>query len=207
MSKKSQIDSLHYLQKMGIEILTNTFVVSYDGELLKTNNGKTIKTKTVIWSAGISANTIQGIPKTSVGQGQRLLVDQTNALEYTEAVYVLGDMALMKTPKYPNGHPQLANVAINQAKNLAKNLKRKEQGLELKKYEYTDLGTMATVGRNKSVVDLPTVHLKGFFAWAIWMFLHLMLILSVKNKLIIFINWAWAYITKNSALRIIIKEH
>jgi len=112
----------------------------------------------------------------------------------------------MSTPKYPNGHPQVANVAINQAKLLAKNLKLLISGKQPKEYEYKDLGSMATIGRNKAVVDLPFIHFKGYFAWVIWMFLHLMLILSVRNKLIIFINWAWAYVKKDTSLRLILKE-
>ena len=113
----------------------------------------------------------------------------------------------METPKYTKGHPQLANVAINQAKNLAKNLKNIQLNKKLNEYEYKDLGAMATVGRNKAIVDLSFVKIKGFFGWLIWMFLHLMLILSVKNKLAIFIDWAWAYITKNTSLRLILKEN
>jgi NADH dehydrogenase len=112
----------------------------------------------------------------------------------------------METPLYPKGHPQLANVAINQAKRLVKNLKLFEQKRELVAFEYRDLGSMATIGRNKAVVDLPFIKFKGYTAWLVWMFLHLMLILSVKNKLIIFINWAWAYLTKDSSLRLILKE-
>ncbi len=110
----------------------------------------------------------------------------------------------METPLYSKGHPQLANVAINQAKTLAKNLKSILQKKPTIEYEYKDLGSMATVGKNKAVVDIKSSTIKGYFAWLIWMFLHLMLILSVKNKLIIFINWAWAYITKNSSLRLIL---
>jgi NADH dehydrogenase len=112
----------------------------------------------------------------------------------------------METPLYPKGHPQVANVAINQAKNLAKNLKAFEFNKKLKQYEYADLGSMATIGRNKAVVDLPRFQFTGYFAWYVWMFLHLMLILSVRNKLIIFINWTWNYITKNSSLRLILKD-
>ena len=114
----------------------------------------------------------------------------------------------METEKYPKGHPQLANVAIGQGKNLAKNINKTEQGKDdkLKRYEYRNLGTMATVGRNKAVVDLPFVKFKGLFAWFVWMFLHLMLILSVRNKLVIFINWAYNYVTKNSSLRLILLD-
>jgi len=122
-------------------------------------------------------------------------------------VFAIGDVAYMETEKYPKGHPQLANVAIGQGKNLARNLQRTEVGSsEPKEYEYRNLGTMATVGRNKAVVDLPFVKFKGRFAWFVWMFLHLMLILSVRNKLVIFINWAWNYFTKNNSLRLILKD-
>ena len=192
---------------MGVKVLTDTIVKNYDGTTLEFVSGETIKSSTVIWAAGVTANTIDGISDKAISNGNRLIVNRVNKLIETDNVFVLGDMAKMETPKYPNGHPQLANVAINQAKNLAKNLKRIESGDELIEYEYKDLGTMATVGRNKAIVDLPFASFKGFFAWLIWMFLHLMLILSVKNKLIIFINWAWAYITKDTALRLIIKEN
>lgn len=207
MSEKSQIDSRRYLKKLGVEVFTETTVKSYDGETLTTDAGKIIKTKFVLWAAGIIANPIEGIPREAIGRGNRLKVDRINKLDNSENIFVLGDRAYMETPNYPTGHPQLANVAINQGKNLAKNLKRIELAKPLKEYEYNDLGTMATIDRNKSVVDLPFVHFKGFFAWLIWMFLHLMLILSVRNKLIVFINWTWAYITKNTALRIIIKDN
>ncbi len=124
----------------------------------------------------------------------------------SDNIFALGDIAYMETPKYPGGHPQLANVAINQAKNLTRNLKKIIKGKPPAEYEYRDLGSMATIGQNKAVADFPFVSLKGFFAWIIWMFLHLMLILSVRNKLIIFINWAWKYIINDSSLRLILTE-
>lgn len=120
----------------------------------------------------------------------------------------------METDKYPKGHPQVANVAIGQGKNLAHNIHKIElsnnvEAVEndLKPYEYKNLGTMATIGRNKAVVDLPFIKFKGRFAWLVWMFLHLMLILSVRNKLVVFINWAWNYVTKNNSLRLILKDN
>lgn len=207
MSDAAKKASQRYLQKMGVEIITETFVKNYDGNTLLLDTGKTIKTKTLIWTAGVIACTIPGIPKSWISSGNRILVDRINKIPESDNVFVLGDMALMNTPKYPKGHPQLANVAINQARNLADNLKRLNKGKETVFYEYKDLGTMATIGRNKAVVDLPFFKFNGFFAWVIWMFLHLMLILSVRNKLIIFIDWAWAYITKNTALRLILKDN
>ncbi|MCB9262389.1 MAG: NAD(P)/FAD-dependent oxidoreductase [Flavobacteriales bacterium] len=206
MSKKSQIQSYHYLQKLGVDIRTKSIVSEYNGTTLTLKNGETIETKTVIWSAGIMANTIEGIESNQIGRGGRILVDRANRLNGSQNIFVVGDMALMQTEKYPNGHPQLANIANGQAKNLAKNLKNIELNKPTVKYDYNDRGTMATIGKNKSVVDLGSLHFKGFLGWLIWMFLHLMLILSVRNKLIVFINWAWAYITKNTALRIILKN-
>lgn len=207
MSHKARAASYRYLQLMGIEIMTETIVTHYDGETLTLNNGNTIQTKSLIWAAGVTANTIQGLPESCLAPGGRVKVDRINRpVGCKNDIFVLGDMALMETPKYPKGHPQLANVAINQALNLAKNMKKIETGKAAKEYEYRDLGAMATVGRNKAIVDLPFLKFTGFPAWVVWMFLHLMLILSVRNKLIIFINWAWVYITKDSALRLILTQ-
>jgi NADH dehydrogenase len=139
-------------------------------------------------------------------RGNRIKVDRFNLVLNTTNIYALGDIAFMTTPKYPNAHPQLANVAINQAKNLAKNFKLKANQKPLKEFEYKDLGSMATIGKHKAVVDLSFYKFSGYIAWFIWMFLHLMLILSVKNKLIIFINWAWNYITKDTSLRLIFTQ-
>ncbi len=205
MSETAKLASKKYLLKMGVEILTETFVTNYDGEIITLNNGNIIKSKNLIWAAGVIANTIDGIPQSSITFGRRIEVDRVNKIKDCDNVFTIGDIAYMQTPKYPKGHPQLANVAINQAKLLAKNLKGMVLGKDLIEYEYKDLGSMATIGKNKAVVDLPYIHFKGVFAWLVWMFLHLMLILSVRNKLIIFINWAWAYISKNSALRLILK--
>ena len=207
MSETAKTGSKKYLLKMGVEVLTKTVVKNYDGQTLQLSNGETINTKTVIWAAGVTANTIEGIPENCITTGKRLIVDRFNKTTGFGNIFSIGDMAFMVTPKYPKGHPQLANVAINQAKNLAKNLKNMVLGEELNQYEYKDLGSMATLGRNKAIVDLPFLSFKGFFAWLIWMFLHLMLILSVRNKLIIFINWAWAYIFKDTALRLILKDN
>lgn len=205
MSETAKKASKKYLQSMGVTLLTETFVKNYDGLTLELNTGKTIQTKTVIWAAGVTGNTIKGLPAESQTGGNRILVDRTNKVTGCNTVFAIGDIANMPTPNYPKGHPQVANVAINQAKLLAHNLKNTLQQKPSTPFEYKDLGSMATVGRNKAVVDLPFISFKGYFAWLVWMFLHLMLILSVRNKLIIFINWAWAYITKNTSLRLILK--
>jgi len=207
MSNLARKSSVDFLNRMGVELRMEEFVTDYDGNELILKSGKIIKTKTVIWSAGIIANIIPGIPKEVLGRGNRVKVNRQNRLMNEEVVFVLGDMAFMRTTKYPQGHPQLANVAINQAKLLAKNLRAMQYGKPLKEYEYKDLGAMATFGRNNAVVDLPFVNFSGFWAWLVWTFLHLMLILSTKNKLFIFIDWAWAYITKDTSLRLILKEN
>lgn len=206
MSPLAKAASAKYLEQLGVNIITETFVKNYDGHTLELSNGKTLQSKTVIWAAGVIGNKIIGLPSTTMKQGNRIEVNRTNLVEGCQNIYAIGDIALMETPKYPKGHPQLANVAINQAKNLAKNLKRQANNTPQKEFEYTDLGSMATIGRNKAVVDLPFYHFKGYFAWLVWMFLHLMLILSVRNKLIIFINWVWAYFTKDTSLRLILKQ-
>ena len=202
MSLLAKRTSKKYLQKMGVNIIAETFVKRYDGNFLELSNGNIIKSKTVIWAAGVIGNTIKGLPDSVQKVGNRIDVNRTNLVNGTQNIFALGDIAFMQTPKYPKGHPQVANVAINQAKNLAFNL-NKNKSIE---FEYKDLGSMATIGRNKAVVDLPHFKFKGYFAWLIWMFLHLMLILSVRNKLIIFINWVWAYLTKDTSSRLILKQ-
>ncbi len=204
MSTNAKTNSEKYLKEMGVSLITETFVKNYDGKTLELSSGKTIPTKTVIWAAGVIGNKIEGLPQESITIGNRFKVNRNNKVNNTKNIYAIGDICLMETPLYPKGHPQVANVAINQAKNLAKNLENIIKGKALTDFEYKDLGSMATIGRNKAVVDLKFMKMKGYFAWLIWMFLHLMLILSVKNKLIIFINWAWAYITKDSSLRLIL---
>lgn len=206
MSEDSRKMSRKYLEAFGVIVKTNTIVSNYDGKIVTLQNQETIEAKNVIWAAGITGNILNGIPKESITRGNRFIVDRFNKIEPLEAVYALGDIAFMTTPKYPNGHPQVASVAIEQAHVLAKNFK-----LELKKkppvqYEYHDKGSMATIGKRKAVVDLPKFSFQGRLAWFTWMFVHLMLILSVKNKLSIFINWMFSYFNNDSTLRVILKS-
>jgi NADH dehydrogenase len=201
LSKKA---SRKYLTEMGVTVRTGTFVNGYDGKIVKLNNGENIPCRNVIWAAGITGDVIPGINACSVTKSGRYIVDRFNKILGYKNVYALGDIAYMETPKYPHGHPQVANVAINQGKNLSHNLKACLRGGKLTEYEYHDLGTMATVGKHRAVVDLPFISFKGYFAWFVWMFLHLMLILSVRNKLMIFIDWAWNYLTNDSSLRLIL---
>jgi len=206
MSNTAQLASRNYLEKMDVKIYAETFVKNFDGTDLTLNTGEIIKTKTVIWAAGIIGNKIEGFAPEIITPTNRLKVNRISKVLDTENIFALGDIAYMETPLYPKAHPQLANVAINQAKLLAKNLISLKQNKATKNFEYKDLGSMATIGRNKAVVDLPFIHFKGYFAWLTWIFVHLMLILSVKNKLIIFINWAWAYTTKSTSLGLILSQ-
>lgn len=214
MSSFAQKYSQQQLKKMGVIVKTGTLVKDYDGEVVTLNSGETILSKNVIWSAGVSGNSIGGIPEETILPNGRIKVNRINKVEGFSNVYAIGDVAYMETEKYIKGHPQVANVAIGQGKNLARNIHKlellgydKAGENDLKPYEYKNMGTMATIGRNKAVVDLPFIKFKGYFAWIIWMFLHLMLILSVRNKLVVFINWAWNYVTKNNSLRLILKDN
>jgi len=206
MSEMAQKASEKYLCRMGVEIKKNVFVKNFDGKIISLSDGNTIKSSKVIWTAGVTGNIIKGLDKNAYTNNGRIKVNRFNLVQGHKNIYTIGDLAYMETPRYPKGHPQVANVAINQAKNLARNLRALRNNKPLKQYEYRNLGTMATIGKNKAVVDLPFIRFKGYFAWAVWMFLHLMLILSVRNKLIIFINWAWSYVTMDSSLRLILKD-
>ena len=205
MSEQSQKWSLRYLREMGVDVRLNTVVDDYDGHVLKLKSGELIPTQSVIWAAGVKGNTLPGIDE-NVTIRSRYRVNRFSQVENYPDIYAIGDISYMESPKYPKGMPQLANVAINQGKMLAKNMVREHKGQSLEPFEYHDKGTMATIGKHKAVVELPFVKMQGYFAWLIWMALHLMLILSVRNKLIVFYNWAWSYITGDSSLRLILKD-
>lgn len=205
MSDDSKKASRKYLEELGVIVKTETFVTNYDGQTATLNTGEVIKTQNLIWAAGVSGNIIEGLNTENIIRN-RYKVDRYNKVLGTTNVYAIGDVAYMETPKYPSGHPQLANVAINQGKNVAANLLALLKGKQQTEYEYKDLGSMATIGKHRAVVDLPFMKFQGRIAWYVWMFLHLMLILSVRNKLMIFLNWAWSYLTKDSSLRLILKQ-
>lgn len=205
MSKASQQKSQQYLEQLGVQVITGAVVERYDGETVHLKDGRDIKTRNLIWAAGVAGNIPGGLPKEIVQRGNRLKVDRYNKVEGFSDIYALGDIAYMETPKYAKGHPQVANVAINQAKLLGQNLKTAlRSNNPWKEFEYKDPGSMATVGKRKAVVDLPSFSFQGRLAWFTWMFLHLMLILSVRNKLFIFINWAISYFTNDTTLRLIL---
>lgn len=202
MSEESQEKSEKYLKDLGVRFISNDIVTDYDGDRVYLSSGNVIPSNNVIWAAGVTGNIIEGLTENSI-KNNRYIVDRYNKIVGFDDIYAIGDIAYMETPKYPNGHPQVANVAINQGKNLAKNFLKKSKN-EWQPYEYDDKGSMATIGKHRAVVDLPKFKFQGIFAWYFWMFLHLMLILSVRNKLAIFFNWMWSYINRDSSLRLII---
>lgn len=204
MSKVSQQKSQAYLEKMGVVVWTQALIEDYDGRTIFIKDGRTIRSNNLIWAAGVFGNVPEGIPPACLVRGNRIRVDECNRITELQDVFALGDVAYMETKGWERGHPQLANVAINQAKNLAGNFRRIAKGKPMLPFRYKNPGTMATVGKRKAVVDLPRVSFQGLFAWLTWMFLHLMLILSVRNKLIIFINWAISYFTNDTTLRLIL---
>lgn len=211
MSEKSSLQSQKYLERLGVKVMTNAFVKEYDGTSVFLNKGEQITTATMIWAAGIKGNIPNGVDKGLIAKGNRITTDRYCRINGYNNIYAIGDLAYMETSKYPNGYPQVAPVAMQQADLLAGNFKlieRKSNPDKQYAFEYRDKGSMATVGRNLAVVDIPKpkLHFGGLMAWMIWMGLHLMLILGVKNRFFVFCNWLYNYITYDQNLRLIFKE-
>ena len=205
MSEVSRRKAKEYLEALGVKVCLQTLVEAYDGHTISLKGNGTIVSDNLIWAAGVSGNLIKGLEKATIQRGNRIVVDRYNKVVGYDNIFAVGDIAFMETPLYPNGHPQVANVAINQGKLLAQNIKKSpDRPNSWKMFEYKDPGSMATVGKRKAVVDLPSFSFQGRMAWFTWMFLHLMLILSVRNKLFIFINWAISYFTNDTTLRLIL---
>ncbi|PZO26854.1 MAG: FAD-dependent oxidoreductase [Flavobacteriaceae bacterium] len=208
MSKNSQEETLKQIKKLGVEVQLNKQVVDYDGQTVSFKDGSTIRTRNLIWAAGVTAMRFKGLSDEMFGRSNRLLVDEFNKVVGTENIYAIGDTAFMETDKkFPNGHPQVAQPAMQQGKNLAKNLILALANKPQKPFQYYDKGSMAIIGRNKAVVDLPKpkVHFKGFLAWMAWLFVHLMSLSMPRNKVNTLYHWALAYFSKNSSLRMIIR--
>ena len=202
MSEESQVMSEKYLKELGVIFMSEEFVTDYDGDKVYMQSGKSIPSNNVIWAAGVTGNIVEGLDPKNIVRN-RYKTDRYNRVLGYDNIFAIGDIAYMETPKYPTAHPQVANVAINQGKNLGRNLLRKSHN-QWEEFEYTDRGSMATIGKHRAVVDLPNFKFQGLLAWYFWMFLHLMLILSVRNKVAIFFNWMWSYFNKDSSLRLII---
>lgn len=212
MSEISSKKALKFLNELGVDVQLNTSVQSYDAASgsLTLSNGQVLKTDTVIWSAGVKGKTIDGIPETCLARGNRYKVDAYNKIEGLNNVYAIGDIAYMTTDKeYPNGHPMVATVAQQQGVLLGKNMIRlmKADGdtakAGLKPYTYFNMGSMATIGRHKAVFEIFGIKMQGYIAWLGWMFIHLMLLVGFRNRLVVFLNWTWNYFSYQRAIRII----
>ena len=207
LSQESSQKAYEFLKSMGVDIQFGKMVTDYRDHKVIMKDGTEIPTRTFLWVSGIRANAMPGIDESHLGRGFRFKVDEYNRIPGVEDVFVIGDQCLQTSDaSYPNGHPQVAQVAIQQAKNLAKNLKLIDQGAdssELTAFRYKNLGSMATIGRNKAVVEIGKFRSQGFFAWVLWLVVHLRSILGVKNKMMVLLNWLWKYVSYNDSIRMI----
>lgn len=207
LSQESSQKAYEFLKSMGVDIQFGKMVTDYRDHKVVMKDGTEIPTRTFLWVSGIRANAMPGIDESHLGRGFRFKVDELNRIQGVEDVFVIGDQCLQTSDAaYPNGHPQVAQVAIQQAKNLAKNLKLIDQGAdssELTAFHYKNLGSMATIGRNKAVVEIGKFRSQGFFAWVLWLVVHLRSILGVKNKMMVLLNWLWKYVSYNDSIRMI----
>lgn len=206
MSKTAQQEALKVLTKLGVKIELNVAVKDYKDGIVYLSNGKTIATNVLIWTSGVVAKKVPGLPDESIGRGRRILVDEHNLVKGTENIYAIGDICLQVTDeKFPGGHPQLAQVAIQQGTLLAKNFKRSADGQNLKSFHYNDKGSMAIISKFKAVADLPKFSITGFFAWLTWLFIHIIPLVGYRNKAKIAFNWFWSFLTNNPTLRLILR--
>lgn len=207
LSQESSQKAYEFLKSMGVDIQFSKMVTDYRDHKVIMKDGSEIPTRTFLWVSGIRANAMPGIDESHMGRGFRFKVDEFNRIKGVEDVFVIGDQCLQTSDAaYPNGHPQVAQVAIQQAKNLAKNLKLIVKGAdssELTAFRYKNLGSMATIGRNKAVVEIGKFRSQGFFAWVLWLVVHLRSILGVKNKVMVLLNWLWKYVSYNDSIRMI----
>lgn len=209
MSDKAGEKALDYLQHMGVKVHLNTAVKSYDGHEVNFNNGNKLMTRTMIWAAGVKANPMKGLPIESIGRAGRIKVDEFNRVLGFENIFAIGDAAIMEgvDKNFVNGHPQVAPPAMQQGRLVAENIKRIITGKKLKAFRYKDQGSMATVGRNRAVVDLKmpfSIKTQGTIAWFIWMFVHLMSLIGARNRILVLINWLSSYFSYDKSNRVII---
>jgi NADH dehydrogenase len=206
MSEYASKKAEQFLKRLGVDVHCNTFVKDYNGKTVTTNSGLELQSETLIWAAGVTGDPVNGLQANSLlERANRYKVNRFNQIEGYQNIFALGDIALMQTEAYPNGHPQVAQPAIQQGKLLGKNLFKLIDGKSPKKFVYHDKGTMATIGRNKAVVDLKYFKFAGFFAWFVWMFVHLMALVGFRNRVVTFFNWSYSYINFDKAARLIIR--
>lgn len=206
MSDKSSENALKFLNKLGVDVRLNMSVQSYDGLNIKTDKAVLLQAKTMIWTAGVKGNVPTGINKENIARGNRILVDDYCSIKGYENIYALGDIAAMVSDHYPSGHPMVAQVAIQQGKQLANNILLQLQGKERKKFSYKDKGSLATIGKRKAVADIGKLRFGGYIAWLLWSVVHLLSISGFRNKLLVGLNWAWSYFTYDKGNRLIIRK-
>jgi NADH dehydrogenase len=206
MSEDSSKDAHKYLSKMGVNIHLNTMVKDYKNKVVTTRNGDSYLTENFIWSAGVHGAPVEGLKaECLMDKTNRYKVDKYNQIHGYDNVFAIGDIAQMSTEDWPKGHPMVAQPAIQQGKHLAKNILKRIKGEKMLPFEYFDKGSMATIGRNKAVVDIGKFQLGGFLAWYIWMFVHLWFLIGIKNRLVTFLNWVYSYINYDKSERLIIR--
>ncbi|GLB51636.1 NADH dehydrogenase [Neptunitalea chrysea] len=208
MSATASKKAYEFLTKLGVSIHLNMLVTQYDGANVETKDGIFLKAKTFIWSAGVTGNPVPGVAENAIhDRAHRYMVNQFNQVEGYTNIFAIGDIALMMSDEYPKGHPQLAQPAIQQGDLLAKNLMKLLQNKPMEPFKYIDKGSMATIGRNKAVADIKKLHFGGFFAWFIWMFVHLFSLVGFRNRVIVFFNWMYNYINYDKAARSIFRPY
>ncbi|RAW00179.1 NAD(P)/FAD-dependent oxidoreductase [Pseudochryseolinea flava] len=206
MSSQAQMEAHRVLAQLGVTIILNALVKDYANDTVILSNGKQIKAATVIWSSGVIGKEVKGLSPETIGRGRRILVDEFNRVKEYSNIFAIGDLALQHTDKrFPNGHPQLAQVAIQQGRLVGENLKRMSEGKSLKPFLYNDKGSMAIISKYKAVVDLPKGFLKGFFAWLVWLFIHIIPLVGFRNRVKITVNWLTSFITNDPTLRLIFR--
>ncbi|MGX5819460.1 NAD(P)/FAD-dependent oxidoreductase [Chitinophaga lutea] len=207
MSEKSSTKTKAALEHIGVEVLTNTAVKDYDGHNLLLSNGERIETQSLLWSAGVKGMVVPGLPEAEVLPNGRVNVNEFNLVNGTGNIYAIGDIAqLLNDDRFPKGYPMVAQVAIQQGKRLGKNICAQLAGKAMQPFKYRDLGTMATIGRNRAVAEFAGIRLSGYIAWVVWMVVHLLNLLGFRNKLVVMINWMYRYFTYDRGTRIIIKR-
>lgn len=205
MSDSSAAKAQEYLEKMGVILYNGVRVKSFDGELLEINDGRKIRTRNVLWAAGVVGQFPKGIKEENVVKGNRIQTDEINRVKGYDNIFAIGDVAAIITPENPDGHPGVAQVALQQGKQLAKNLLAIISGKQPEPFKYNDKGSMATIGRNKAVADIGKAHFNGIIAWVLWCFVHIFSLVGLQNRIVVFINWVGRYFSYNGPARVIVR--
>jgi NADH dehydrogenase len=205
ISEISSTKALKFLKEMGVNVWLGTSVNALDDNMVSTSKNQVLKAHSVIWTAGVVGNIFEGLKPEAIVRGNRLLVDGFNKVNGYDNIFAIGDVAAVIDDKHPKGHAMVAPVAIQQGKLLAKNLLQLANGKPMKPFVYKDLGSMATIGRHKAVVEFGKIKSQGWLAWYIWMFVHLMSLVGFRNRVVVFVNWLWNFINYDRGVRLIIR--